>query len=83
MTRITLDIPGEAVPSQYSSPELLTQGIRLAAAIYWYTREEISQGKAAQLAGLNRKEFLKVLEREKVDVFLVDFEDLEQELARG
>jgi hypothetical protein len=31
----------------------------------------------------NRKEFLEVLDREKVDVFLVDFDDLKQELARG
>jgi predicted HTH domain antitoxin len=83
MTQITLDIPDEAFPSQYSSLEALTQAIRLAAAIYWYARGEISQGKAAQLAGLNRKEFLEVLDREKVDVFLVDFDDLKQELARG
>jgi predicted HTH domain antitoxin len=83
MTQITLDIPEEAFPSQYSSLEALTQAIRLAAAIYWYARGEISQGKAAQLAGLNRKEFLEVLDREKVDVFLVDFDDIKHELARG
>ncbi len=83
MTRITLDIPKEAFPNRYQSPEELTQAVRLAAAIYWYSRGEISQGKAAQLAGLNRKEFLEVLDREKVDVFLVDFDDLNRELAHG
>jgi predicted HTH domain antitoxin len=83
MTRITLDIPEEVFPIQYQSPAELTQAIRLAAAIYWYARGEISQGKAAQLAGFNRKEFLEVLAREKVDVFLVDFDNLKQELARG
>ena len=47
MTRITLDIPKEAFPNRYQSPEELTQAVRLAAAIYWYSRGEISQGKAA------------------------------------
>ncbi|GET39213.1 UPF0175 family protein [Microseira wollei] len=83
MTQITLDIPEEAFPNRYPSPAEFTQAMRIAAAIYWYARGEISQGKAAQLAGLNRKEFLEVLARERVDVFLVDFDDLNQELARG
>ncbi|MBC6474190.1 MAG: UPF0175 family protein [Hormoscilla sp. GM102CHS1] len=37
-------------------------------------------GRAAQIAGLNRKEFLEALAREKVDVFVVDFDDLKREL---
>ncbi|MBC6422795.1 MAG: UPF0175 family protein [Hormoscilla sp. SP5CHS1] len=48
-----------------------------------YSRTEISQGRAAQIAGLNRKEFLEALAREKVDVFVVDFDDLKRELERA
>ena len=54
-----------------------------AAAIYWYQKSEISQEKAAQIAGLNRKDFLMALAREQVDVFVVDFDDLQRELERG
>ena len=57
--------------------------MRLAAAILWYQRGEISQEKAALLAGLNRRYFLEVLAQYKIDVFQVDFNDLEQELEGG
>ncbi len=39
--------------------------------------------KAALLAGLNRRDFLEVLAQYKIDVFQVDFNDLEQELEGG
>jgi predicted HTH domain antitoxin len=31
--------------------------MKLAAAIYWYTRSELSMGNAAELAGLSRPDF--------------------------
>jgi predicted HTH domain antitoxin len=57
--------------------------MRLAAAIHWYERGEISQEKAAQIAGLDRTDFLLALTREQVDTFVVDFENLKHELDRG
>ena len=61
------------------------QGLRARAppAIHWYARGEISQEKAAQVAGLNRKEFLLALARERVDAFVVDFDELKRELELG
>ena len=50
---------------------------------YWYKRGEISQEKAAQIAGLDRTDFLLELAREGEDAFVVDFADLERELQRG
>jgi predicted HTH domain antitoxin len=55
----------------------------LAAAIHWYERGEISQEKAARVAGLNRADFLAALAREKAIAFVVDFDDLKRELERG
>jgi predicted HTH domain antitoxin len=57
--------------------------LRLAAAIHWYQRGQISQEKAAQIAGLDRTDFLLALAREGVDAFVVDFDDLKRELERG
>ena len=57
--------------------------MRLAAAIHWYKRGEISQEKAAQVGGLDRTDFLLALAREGEDAFVVDFVDLERELQRG
>jgi predicted HTH domain antitoxin len=67
----------------HDSSEPLTPAMRLATAILRYQRSEISQEKAAALAGLNRRDFLEALAREKRDVFMVDFNDLKEELAHG
>jgi len=54
--------------------------MRLAAAVHWYSRGEMSQEKAAEVAGLDRTDFLMALARLKVDAFVVDFGALRREL---
>jgi predicted HTH domain antitoxin len=83
MTSLTLQLPDEVFSALRRSPEEFVRELRLAAAVHWYSRGEISQEKAAQVAGLNRKEFLLPVAREKVDAFLVDFDDLKRELELG
>jgi predicted HTH domain antitoxin len=83
MSEITINLPEEVFSARRLSPEEFVSDMRLAAAIYWYQKSEISQEKAAQIAGLNRKDFLSALAREQVDVFVVDFDDLQRELERG
>ena len=65
------------------SPDEFANQMRLAAAIHWYRRGDISQEKAAQVAGLDRTDFLLALAREGEDAFVVDFADLDRELQRG
>lgn len=56
MTVITLDLPEEIFSSLRRSPTEFVQELRLAAAIYWCQRGEISQEKASNTpqAGANR-----------------------------
>ncbi|MCP4696428.1 MAG: UPF0175 family protein [Gammaproteobacteria bacterium] len=54
-----------------------------AAAVYWYQKGSISQEKAAAISGLDRTDFLFALAAEKIDVFVVDMDDLKQELTDG
>ena len=42
----------------------------------------ISRSKAAEIAGLNRADFLRALARHEMDVFVVDFDDLQREVDR-
>ncbi|MCT7980897.1 UPF0175 family protein [Laspinema olomoucense] len=83
MSKITIDLPDEVFSARRLPPEEFVNDLRLAAAIHWYRKSEISQEKAAQIAGLNRRDFLEALSREKIDVFAVDMEDLQRELERG
>jgi predicted HTH domain antitoxin len=83
MATITLDLPEDVFSALRRSPEVFAREMRLAAAIHWYSRGEVSQEKAASIAGLNRAEFLEELARQKVDVVVVDQDDLKRELGRG
>ena len=83
MSEIHIELPDEIFSSRRLPPEAFAEEMRLAAAIYWYQKGEISQEKAAQIAGLNRRDFLATLAREQVDVFKVDWNDLKEELERG
>jgi predicted HTH domain antitoxin len=78
---ISIDLPDEVFSAFRCTPNDFAKKMRLASASFWYQRGEISQEKAAQIAGLNRKEFLEYLAKEKIDVFQVDFDDLKQELS--
>jgi predicted HTH domain antitoxin len=82
MTKVNLDLPPEVFSARRLSPDDFVRDMRLAAAIFWYQKNEISQEKAAQIAGLNRRDFIAALAREQIDVFSVDFDDLQQELNR-
>lgn len=83
MAALTLEIPEDVFSALRRSPQEFGRELRLAAAIHWYSRAQISQEKAARIAGLDRTDFLLALAREGVDAFVVDFDDLERELARG
>ena len=76
MAAITLDIPEEALGGMRRSPEQFARDLRLAAAMFWYARAEISQEKAAQIARLDRTDFLLALSRQKIDIFQVDGHNL-------
>ena len=83
MMEITMQLDEDVLSALRRSPDEFANKMRLAAAIHWYERGEISQEKAAQVAGLDRTDFLLALAREGEDAFVVDFADLERELERG
>lgn len=50
------------------------------AAVQWYAQEIISQGKAAELAGLSRVELLEELHRRRVPTCQVTPDELADEI---
>ena len=83
MQTVVMDLPDDVFSALRRSPEEFAREMRLAAAMLWYSRGVVSQEKAAEIAGLNRKAFLAALARNEIDVFSVDFDDLKRELDRG
>lgn len=77
---ITIDLPENIFSSLRKAPPEFIQEMRLAAAVKWYELGEISQGKAAEVAGLSRSEFIEALGRYQVSVFQYDANDLAEEM---
>ena len=72
MTRITIDMPDEALSALRQDPDGFSRELRLAAAVKWYELRRVSQGRAAEIAGLSRAEFLDALGRYGVSPFQYD-----------
>jgi len=80
---ITMKLDEGVFSALRHSPDEFANDMRVAAAIHWYKRGELSQEKAAQVAGLDRTGFLLAVAREGEDAFVVDFADLDRELKCG
>jgi predicted HTH domain antitoxin len=83
MKTITLEMPDDAVALNWCSEDEFPGQLRLAAAIFWYDRGLISQGKGAEIAGLTRAEFIDALGRANVSAIQTSVEELQAELERG
>jgi hypothetical protein len=82
MTRLTLEMPDEVFGAIRDDPDHFKDQMRLAAAVTWYREGRVSQEVAAGIAGLDRTDFLLALARAGHDSFVVDWADLDRELAR-
>jgi predicted HTH domain antitoxin len=80
---LTLELPDDAFSALRSSPEEFGRDLRLAAAIKWYEVERISQGKAAEIAGLSRSAFIDAPSRYGVSPIQVSPWELEAEVEQA
>lgn len=80
MTTLTLQLPDEVFAAVRSCPDRFLREMRLAAAAQWYSTGSISQEVAAEVAGLDRTDFLLALARIGQDSFAVDLAELKREI---
>jgi len=83
MVQMTIEMPEGALASLRKDPEGFMRELRLAAAIKWYELGEISQSRAAEIAGVSRQEFLAALGRYRVSPFQYTPEEAIEEGGRG
>jgi predicted HTH domain antitoxin len=79
-TSVHVSLPDSLFAALRKAPHEVPREIRIAASIHWYQQSALSMERAAECAGLSRSEFLAELARRRVDVFVVDEEDLAREL---
>ena len=80
MTQLTLEVPESAFATLHQAPDELGREMRIAAAVKWYELGRLSQGRAAEIAGLSRAEFIDALSRYRVTPFQYTSRELAEEM---
>ncbi len=73
---LEIEMPDSVLIGLQKEPKQLAAEIRVAAAVKWYEMGALSQGKAAELAGLSRAAFLSELSRFGVSPFQETAEEI-------
>jgi predicted HTH domain antitoxin len=76
--QIVLNVPEKVLLAEKTDEVAFARELRMLAAVKLYELGRLSSGRAAELAGMPRVEFLLALERYKVFPFEAELGDLER-----
>jgi predicted HTH domain antitoxin len=79
MKKVTVEFPEDVFSTLRRSPNEVAQEVKLAAAIDWYRRGLVSQGRAAEIAEIPRADFIDALAARRIEPVQVDPEVLDEE----
>ena len=77
--RISIDVPESFLLNEKTDERAFAHELRMLAAVKLYELGRLSSGRAAEIAGMPRVEFLLTLERYKAFPLDTELSDLERE----
>jgi len=83
MERIVIEIPDEVLISLKETPSEFSRDMLMLAAVKLYQMGKLSSGRAAQLAGVTRVNFLQSLSKYGVPIFDLTHEELKSDFENA
>ena len=83
MQTVSLEFPASTLAALGDSPDEFVNEMRIAAAVKWYELGRVSQGKAAEIAGLSRSAFIDALSKFKVSPIQITAAELRREIENA
>ena len=77
--QVTIDVPEKVLLAEKMDADAVGRELRVLAAVKMYELGRLTSGRAAELAGMSRVEFLLALEQYNVFPFASELEELEAE----
>ena len=81
--QISIEIPESVLAATNADATTFARELRTLAAVKLYEMARLSSGKAAELAGMSRVEFLLNLDKYQVFPFAQELQELEAERANS
>ena len=81
METISFQVSQDLLAALKIGSNQLGESMRLLAAIAYFQDKKLSLGKAAELAGVNRIEFMDILAKKGIVIFDYDESELETEIS--
>ncbi len=81
MAILSVQFPEDVFAMLRLSPDETAQELRVIAAMYWYCAGTVSQEKSAQIAGMDRPDFIRALAKYGLPAFHVSIDEVRREAA--
>jgi len=79
--QVTIEVPEKVLLAEKMDATAFGRELRMLAAVKMYELGRLTSGRAAELAGMSRVEFLSALQRYKVFPLSAELEELEAAYA--